>query len=96
MSGGSYDYLYIKDAGQLFDYPVQLEAMANRLGGLGYAEDAARDAFDLLAIIRTQNVRIEAARRRLEGVFKAVEWWDSSDWSEDDVKEALAKYRDEL
>lgn len=28
-------------------------------------------------------------------VWKAVEWWRSNDWSEADVKKALAEYRGE-
>ena len=95
MSGGSYNYLYTKDAADLFGYAGDLEDMANRLAGLGYAVDAAKDAYDLLAIIRTQAVRVEAAMARLGPVFRAVEWWDSADSSEEAVQEALAKYRGE-
>lgn len=95
MSGGSYDYLYCKEAEQLFDSPAQLHFMAERLGGLGWADDAAKDAFDLLAIVTTQLVRVEAAQRRLADVFYAVEWWDSGDSGEDQVRRALAKYRGE-
>lgn len=97
MSGGSYNYLCTKDAGDLVGYQGEgdLVHMAERLAGLGYAEDAAKDAYDLLAMVRTQRARIDAALKRLYEVFYAVEWWDSADRSEDDVKEALAKYRGE-
>lgn len=98
MSGGSYNYLYLKGAEDLMTYGgsfSNLEAMALRLAELGWAEDAAKDAFDLIAMVRTQRARIEAAQRRLEGVFHAVEWWDSSDWGETQVRSALADYRGE-
>lgn len=93
MSGGSYDYLYVKDASDLFVNPGELAAMATRLSTLGYADDAAADAHDLLAIVRTQKVRVEAAQSRLYGVFHAVEWWDSGDSGEENVHAELAKYR---
>jgi hypothetical protein len=97
VSGGSYGYLYSKDAGDLMSYAChsELQAMAERIAGLGYAEDAAKDAFDLIAMLTTQRVRIDAAIDRLSDVFRAVEWWDSSDWSENAVRSALAKYRGE-
>ncbi len=96
MSGGSYDYLYSKEADDLFSSPYRLEEMAERLAGLGWAADAAADAHDLVAIIRTQKVRIDAAMARLRDVFHAVEWWDSCDWSEDQVRAELSKYRGEV
>lgn len=95
MSGGAFDYLYCKEAEQLFGSPSQLQEMADRLAGLPYAADAAKDAYDLLAIVTSQLVRVEAAQRRLADVFYAVEWWDSGDSGEDAVRKALAKYRGE-
>lgn len=55
MSGGSYNYLYLKGAEDLMTYGgsfSDLEAMALRLAELGWAEDAAKDAFDLIAMVR--------------------------------------------
>lgn len=95
MSGGSYDYLCDKDAADLMLYEGRLEEMANRLASMGGAEDVAKDAFDLLAVVRGQRVRIVAAMDRLRGVFKAVEWVDSADWSADAIKWALLDYRGE-
>lgn len=95
MSGGSYDYLCVKEADDLFADASQLQRMADRLAGLGWAEDVAKDTYDLLAIITTQRTRVDAAMRRLRDVFHAVEWWDSMDWSEDQVRQALDTYRGE-
>lgn len=98
MSGGSYDYLFSKEAEDLFGYTgayENLERMTDRLVGLGYAADVAADALDLVAMIRTQRVRMDAAMRRLRDVFHAVEWWDSADSGEDEVRAALAAYRGE-
>lgn len=96
MSGGRYDYLFTKDPEQLFEYIETVERMADRLAGLGYAQDAARETQELLLLLRQAIVRIEVRKQRLAGVWHAVEWWDSMDSGEGDVKEALAEYRKEL
>jgi hypothetical protein len=95
MSGGSYDYLYIKDIDELLHshHQENIEGMAARLAGLGYAQDAAEETESVLLILRQFQVRMQARLNRLSGVWKAVEWWDSCDWNEDSVKEALAEYR---
>lgn len=95
MSGGSYNYLFIKQADELFGDDNDLERMADRLAGLGWADDAAKDTYDLLAVLRTQTVRVDAARDRLRDLFQAVEWWDSGDSGEEGVRQALASYRGE-
>lgn len=92
MSGGSYNYLYQKEFtghASLTD----LSDMADTLSGLGYANDAARESIELLMIIRQFETRAEVIADRLRGVWKAVEWWDSCDSSEDGVKTALEEYR---
>ncbi len=61
--------------------------------GLGWEQDAAREAAELQLVIRQAEVRVDAMMTRLRDLFHAVEWWDSSDCSEDSVKEALEKYR---
>lgn len=94
MSGGSYNYLCrAEDLEDLIGKAYYLEQMATRLTGLGYAEDAARETEELLVMLRQWQVRAEVRIRRLEGVWKAIEWWDSCDYSEAQVREALAEYR---
>jgi hypothetical protein len=95
VSGGSYEYIAWKEVEALFERESVIQQMADRLAGLGYAEDAARETTELLLMIRQARVRIETRQRRLEDVWKAVEWWDSADSGEEDVKEALAVYRGE-
>ncbi|NEB42247.1 hypothetical protein [Streptomyces sp. SID14515] len=96
MSGGSYNYLcYSGDLEDINSRRYDLEQMAARLAGLGYAQDAARETEELLLLLRQWEVRAATRIQRLTTVWKAVEWWDSSDWSEDRVREALAKYRGE-
>jgi hypothetical protein len=94
MSGGSYNYLFTaQDLQDLQARRWDLEEMANRLAGLGYAQDAARETEELLVLLRQWETRAEVRLRRLIDVWHAVEWWDSNDSSEQRVHEALTKYR---
>lgn len=93
MSGGSYNYLCYASADELINKTADLQDIADRLAGLGYAKDAALETQSLLLIIRQYENRIEAMKNRLDGVWKAIEWWDSADTNEDSFKEALEKYR---
>ncbi len=93
MSGGSYNYLCHADVEELMSKTHDMQEMADRLAGLGYAQDAAKETQDLLLTVREYENRIQAMKERLEGVWKAVEWWDSCDSGEDSLKSALDEYR---
>jgi hypothetical protein len=95
VSGGSYNYLgsVCADLGGLLDQREDLRSMADRLAGLGYAEDAAAETEELLVMLRQWETRAGVRVRRLRDVWKAVEWWDSCDWGEKQVHEALKAYR---
>jgi hypothetical protein len=93
MSGGSYNYLYIKDARELHDATNDLEAIRDRLAGLGYADDAAQAVTDILDSIREFEKTIDAKMVRLRDVLRSVEWWDSADSGEDAVRDALDQFR---
>ncbi len=93
MSGGNYNYLFINDSSDLLSgqHDTDLQSMADRLAELGYASDAAIETQQLLLAIRQSRNRLEASRKRLESLWRAVEWWDSGDSSEEEVKTALKK-----
>jgi len=95
MSGGAYEYLYVwaGDLEELIKRRVVLEAMSERLSGLPYAKDAALETERLLSMIQRFEIQVRARGEALTDVWHAVEWWDSADYSEDQVKEALARYR---
>ncbi|WP_329311676.1 hypothetical protein [Streptomyces sp. NBC_01262] len=96
MSGGSFNYLcHTWDLDGLIDKRGDLEEMSAVLAGLGYAHDAARETEELLVMLRQWEVRATVRVERLREVWKAVEWWKSSDYGEDQVHEALAEYRGE-
>jgi hypothetical protein len=97
MSGGSYDYLYAADyKGITLDAlpEEQMQRMAERLAGLGYADDAAAETLALLLYLRQVRVFVDVRWERLREVWKSVEWWDSADSGEESVKDALSKYWD--
>lgn len=93
MSGGSYDYLSSKDVEDLLHSQETIQNMADRLAGLGYASDAAKETEMILLTLRQFENRIAAMKERLSGVWHSVEWWDSNDSGEESVKNALEKYR---
>jgi hypothetical protein len=86
MSGGSYDYLYFHVA-ELGGRRGDLETMAARLEGLPYAVEAAAATRRILEAISDE---------KLAKVWRAVEWWDSGDYDEDQVREAVAEYEEHL
>lgn len=94
MSGGSYNYLCNRMAEEILQIQSDIERMAEKLATLGYAKDAAKETSHLLARSRAFEVYVETAMERLREVWKAVEWWDSADWGEDSVKQALEEYRE--
>lgn len=95
MSGGSYEYLFLKDCpGDIFEfsYTENLEKMIIRLRDSGYEEIA--DEFQAYSDKRNKLAQEACdSHDRLAGIMKAVEWCDSGDQSEKDVVEAVEKFR---
>lgn len=94
MSGGSWGYLFSKEVDELVQYSSVelLEEMSDYLNSNGY-EDVAKDVSRLVEYIKSARIRIETLHEMLSPVFKAVEWYDSADWSKDKVDEAIEEYR---
>lgn len=93
MSGGSYEYICFAEPLELFEKISEIQRMSDRLAELGYASDAASETQNLLLTIRQYENRIRTMHNRLSAVWKSIEWWDSADSGEKQVKEALEKYR---
>ena len=93
MSGGSYNYLYLHITG-LEQQRGDIQEMRDRLQGLAdrNVPGAAKAAADTQAVLDRLD-QAEAQAQALSDVWHAVEWCDSSDWSEDDVHDALAKHQ---
>jgi hypothetical protein len=86
MSGGSYNYLCYHTDGleaQLGD----IQSMAERCESLGH-DDAAADTLRILMLLAEANRQAKT----LEKAWKAIEWYDSCDWSLSQAQEALQEY----
>lgn len=94
MSGGSWSYLYLKGVDELVQYESigLLEEMSDYLNLNGY-EDVAKDVRRLVEYIKSARIRIETLHEMLSPVFKAVEWYHSSDCGKDSVSRAIEAYR---
>jgi len=86
MSGGSYNYLCFR-VKPLEEQRDQLVAMAERLQLSGYYQ-AARETRNVLLLVNAA----EYAANNLTDVWQAVEWADSGDFSEEQVREAVRKH----
>lgn len=82
MSGGSFNYLCNQSLSN-----GDLEQMADQLDEMAPNSAAAKETRALVDLLR----RIDGDEA-LRGVWRAVEWWRSSDYSEDQAREAIAEY----
>lgn len=57
------------------------------------AADVAEDMRGLSARTRSALAEIGEDFSRMSDVFKAMEWWQSGDWGEEEFRKALADYR---
>lgn len=92
MSGGSYWYLFAKEIGEIIENPAQLENMSMRLDELDAESKAAIDTREMLAKIKNFRDEMKERKKVLENVWHAVEWLDSADWGESEVKRSLSEY----
>ena len=83
MSGGSYNYLYLQ--GDNGVEPWVLTAMADRLDRLGEKEAAEI----------TRSFLPPSDDHPIRQLWHAVEWRDSNDWGDDQLQEAINKYKRE-
>jgi hypothetical protein len=96
MSGGSFNYLFIKDDADLFNRSnlLEMENMATRLLELGF-EDAAKETLNLKYTIQQSLIRTQVLKDRLGDVWKAFEWYDSGDTYLEKVELKIKQYRKE-
>ena len=92
MSGGSLNYLFVREPSDLFERIEDLEEVEHELLSRGYA-DIARDVRRLIEYIQTAENRIEVLFCQLRDVFKAVEWNLSGDSGDAALERVLEQYR---
>lgn len=103
MSGGSYNYLYLKGSEDLLDGQgyEELNEMAETLLDMGYEEEA-KETFSIQfevkktrqkGIAKKASQILEARVKKIQGVWKAVEWYQSNDSGIGYVQKEIEKYR---
>ena len=92
MSGGSLSYLYNKQFPEVCNYIDEMKKVEKELISQGYT-DIARDVRRLIEYCLTAENRISVLFDNLSDVFHAVEWYYSSDYSEDSLIKELDRYR---
>lgn len=85
MSGGSWDYMYGWTDAQFIERRSEVQAMAARLSKGGYL-DAARTMEEFFVTLNYAAVLIEARANALRDLMHAVEWRDSNDYGEEQLK----------
>lgn len=88
MSGGSFDYLFMKDFAEMMYNRHFLNEMLEELRYMGY-----NDIADEIDGIVKKFDKLGKEMDKFEGVFKAVEWKVSGDSGADDVEKAVKKLR---
>lgn len=103
MSGGFFDYVSLKDAGQILAEPdsiQKLRELLDHLNELGYSGTRAmKDLVRLIASLYEEVERqekfksfVDGKLEKLSGVTKATEWHASNDWGPDSVRKAVDEY----
>jgi len=87
MSGGSFNYLCFVDADRIGERIKDLERMEMRLMELDCPE-ASGATGAILVMLKALQVQID----RLSGVWQAVEWIDSGDYSEGQIEKANEEF----
>lgn len=86
MSGGRFNYVSVRDIdGPGEEHDNIVDALSEYQG----ADEVVAEAYRVLEKWRD----VVDAWARLSPVLKAVEWHQSGDWGDDDVRRAIEAYR---
>lgn len=88
MSGGSFNYLCHRSAVDIF-HGDDLTRMAEQLESMGYAARAAAEA--TRRIVAKQD-ELDAAIADIAPVWRAIEWWQSCDFSQQEAWKAIGAW----
>lgn len=94
MSGGSLEYLYSRDVTFIIENLQYLEKAAQKLTELD-AEDVAKEIEDLICYSKQFKRRFETRWNRVKDIIHVIEWIIDCDFSPEQLKEPLMKYRGE-
>lgn len=90
MSGGRYEYLFLKEAPELLTRLDLLREMEADLRARGQtnAADRVQEFLQALEVIKQQ---AETLTARMKDALHAAEWYGSFDWGEDQLNEIFQK-----
>jgi hypothetical protein len=94
VSGGSFDYLYMRALDEVLARQTDLHSMADTLESEFPGSAAARDTRALVDELTELWRRWEAEplRKLRDGPWYAIEWWQSNDWGRDQAEAAIREY----
>lgn len=95
MSGGSFNYLFLKDPSELLDKEDDIDSMADILEEEGFYIEANYTR-DILKEIQDFKESIEKKKDSVSEVWKAMEWKRSGDSGIKDVIKAANKFREAI
>jgi len=92
MSGGSYNYLCMKELSDFFyhGFGEEWEWMLDRLENL--SPQAREEMESIQSSVREFEKKYEKRWNVLQPLLKAVEWKDSGDWGDEQLSVALKKF----
>jgi len=85
MSGGSYNYMFSASPFGFDMYEESLVDMREVLLRLNYSPAATNAFTELIDMVR----EVEARHSRLSGIMKAIEWYESGDWSKGAISDHI-------
>lgn len=88
MSGGSFDYLSIKDIDELANCRETIKRMAETIEKYVHDSEAAKQTQKIYDLFE----EAERIKSGLENVWYAVEWAESGDWDKESAIIAIKKY----
>lgn len=93
MSGGSFNYASLAgDMQEVIEKRYSWRELMDAMEDNG-ADDVAAEIRVMLDQISIAERRVRAHLDRLDEVARALEWWKSCDYSEDQFRAALDTYR---
>jgi len=87
MSGGTYNYLCLLNASELFGNIDELDKMYERLVELGYI-NAANETKNIIELYNSVNSKMGG----LQQVWRAIEWLDSGDSGVEEITAAILEF----
>lgn len=95
MSGGSFDYLFVKDVGEILSRTDLLEAMLKEIDEVDRFS-RAHDTVEhiIMTIGELDKLFIGEGKGSLRNLMRSIEWHCSGDYGKDAVEKAIREYEE--